>query len=294
MRFESLKSQNNNRYERFKPSNLLNLPNSHLIFVSSPIEFYGLLINVIETIDKGNLPRHIAVIMDGNGRWAKQQGVLNRMFGHRNAIQAVRECTEGCAELGIGYLTLYTFSTENWDRPKAEVDALMKLLVGTISDEMPTLLKNNVRLLTIGDTESLPNRCRRDLQRAIETTRQNTGLSLVLALSYSGRWDIIQAARRLAEQVQRGELRPADLTEERLEAALATAGMPHPDLMIRTGGDHRISNFMLWQLAYAELYILDNLFWPDFRKAHLHEAILDYQNRERRFGKTSEQVVNKL
>lgn len=243
-----------------------------------------------ELIDKGNLPRHVAVIMDGNGRWAKQQGVLNRVFGHRNAIKAVRECTEGCAELGIGYLTLYTFSTENWERPKEEIEALMNLLVGTIADELPTLQKNNVRLLTIGDTASLPDRCRRDLLRAIEETRHNTGLSLVLALSYSGRWDIMQATRHLARQVQRGELTPDQLTEDRLEAALATAGMPEPDLMIRTGGDHRISNFMLWQLAYAELYIFEDLFWPDFRREHLHQAILDYQNRERRFGKTSEQV----
>lgn len=245
---------------------------------------------MIELIDKGNLPRHVAVIMDGNGRWAKQQGVLNRVFGHRNAIKAVRECTEGCAELGIEYLTLYTFSTENWERPKDEIEALMNLLVGTIADELPTLQKNNVRLLTIGDTATLPDRCRRDLLRAIDETRRNTGLSLVLALSYSGRWDIAQAVRQLARQVERGELTPDQLTEDRLEAALATAGMPDPDLMIRTGGDHRISNFMLWQLAYAELYIFDELFWPDFRRQHLHQAILDYQNRERRFGKTSEQV----
>ncbi len=244
-----------------------------------------------ELIDKGNLPRHIAVIMDGNGRWAKQQGMLNRVFGHRNAIKAVRECTEGCAELGIEYLTLYTFSTENWERPKEEIEALMNLLVGTIADETPTLMKNNVRLLTIGDTESLPNRCRRDLKKAIDATRHNTGLSLVLALSYSGRWDLMQATRHLAAQVQRGELTPDDLTEDHLTAALTTAGMPDPDLMIRTGGDHRISNFMLWQLAYAELYIMDELYWPDFRREHLHQAILDYQNRERRFGKTSEQIV---
>lgn len=245
-----------------------------------------------ELIDKGNLPRHVAVIMDGNGRWAKQQGVLNRVFGHRNAIKAVRECTEGCAELGIEYLTLYTFSTENWERPKEEIEALMNLLVGTIADELPTLQKNKVRLLTIGDTASLPERCRRDLLRAIEATRHNTGLSLVLALSYSGRWDLAQAARNLARQVQQGELTPDQLTEDRLEAALATAGMPDPDLMIRTGGDHRISNFMLWQLAYAELYIFEDLFWPDFRREHLHQAILDYQNRERRFGKTSEQIIH--
>jgi undecaprenyl diphosphate synthase len=246
---------------------------------------------VTELIDKGNLPRHVAVIMDGNGRWAKQQGVLNRVFGHRNAIKAVRECTEGCAELGIEYLTLYTFSTENWERPKEEIEALMNLLVSTIADETPTLQKNNVRLLTIGNTATLPDRCRRDLLRAIEATRHNTGLSLVLALSYSGRWDIAQAVQKLARQVQQGELTPDQLTEERLEATLTTAGMPDPDLMIRTGGDHRISNFMLWQLAYAELYIFEDLFWPDFRREHLHQAILDYQNRERRFGKTSEQIV---
>jgi undecaprenyl diphosphate synthase len=243
-----------------------------------------------EGLDRGRLPRHIAVIMDGNGRWAKQQGVLNRVFGHRNAIKAVREVTEGCAELGIGYLTLYAFSTENWERPQEEVDALMMLLVKTIAEELPTLQKNNVRLQAIGATDTLPDSCRRQLQSAIDQTHTNTGLTLILALSYSGRWDIVQAARQLAAAVQRGELSPDGITEAAVQRHLSTHAWPDPDLMIRTGGDHRISNFLLWQLAYAELYILDDVLWPDFRKNHLLTALHNYQTRERRFGKTSEQV----
>lgn len=243
-----------------------------------------------EGLDRGRLPRHIAVIMDGNGRWAKQQGVLNRVFGHRNAIKAVREATEGCAELGIECLTLYAFSTENWERPREEVDALMTLLVKTIAEELPTLQKNNVKLETIGATDTLPKSCRAQLLDAIGQTRTNTGLTLILALSYSGRWDIVQATRQLAEAVQRGELTPDEITEERFRQHLTTKTWPDPDLMIRTGGDHRISNFLLWQLAYAELYILDDVLWPDFRKPHLHAALHDFQTRERRFGKTSEQL----
>jgi undecaprenyl diphosphate synthase len=242
-----------------------------------------------ELIDLSNLPKHIAVIMDGNGRWAQKQGAA-RVFGHRNAIKAVREVTEGCAELGVGYLTLYAFSTENWGRPRLEVQALMELLVQTIRDELPTLQKNNVRLDSIGDLNSLPNSCRKQLADAIEQTRQNNGLNLILALGYSGKWDIIQATRQLAKEVKEGTLQPDDITEGLLNERLATQGRPDVDLMLRTGGDHRISNFLLWQLAYAELYIYEDVYWPDFRKPHLYEAILSYQKRERRFGKTSEQV----
>ena len=240
-------------------------------------------------IDSGNLPKHIAVIMDGNGRWAKRQGAA-RIFGHRNAIKAVREVTEGCAELGIQYLTLYAFSTENWNRPQYEVDALMTLLVHTIRDEIKTLMDNNVRLATIGHTESLPADCRRELQEAMTATEQNTGLTLILALSYSGRWEILEAVRQLTAEVQAGRLTAADIDETMFGKYLTTSNIPDPELMIRTSGEMRISNFMLWQLAYSELYMPDVL-WPDFRKEHLHEAILNYQQRERRFGMTSEQVT---
>ncbi|KAB7732161.1 isoprenyl transferase [Rudanella paleaurantiibacter] len=242
-----------------------------------------------EHIDPSNLPQHIAVIMDGNGRWAKKQGAA-RVFGHRNAIQAVREVTEGCAELGVKYLTLYAFSTENWNRPKLEVDALMQLLVHTIRGEMKTLMKNNVRLSTIGNTESLPKDCQRELQEAMQATEANTGLTLVLALSYSGRWEILEAVRQIATEAQQGTLSPDSITEETFGNYLTTRNMPDPELMIRTSGEMRISNFLLWQLAYSELYMPDVL-WPDFRKNHLYEAILSYQRRERRFGKTSEQLV---
>jgi undecaprenyl diphosphate synthase len=240
-------------------------------------------------IDSGNLPKHIAVIMDGNGRWAKRQGAA-RIFGHRNAIKAVREVTEGCAELGIQYLTLYAFSTENWNRPQYEVDALMTLLVHTIRDEIKTLMDNNVRLATIGHTESLPADCRRELQEAMTATEQNTGLTLILALSYSGRWEILEAVRQLTADVQAGRLTTADIDETMFGKYLTTSAIPDPELMIRTSGEMRISNFMLWQLAYSELYMPDVL-WPDFRKEHLHEAILNYQQRERRFGMTSEQLT---
>ncbi|MHA8100757.1 isoprenyl transferase [Aquirufa nivalisilvae] len=243
-----------------------------------------------ESIDLNNLPAHISVIMDGNGRWAKQKGFTDRIFGHRNAIQAVRETIEGCGELGVKYLTLYAFSTENWNRPKAEVMALMSLLVSTINEELPTMMKNQVRLKAIGNIESLPDKSQRELLAAMNKTANNTGLTLVLALSYSGKWDLVQAAKKLAEKVETGELKASDIDDSMMDNHLSTAGMPDPDLMIRTGGDHRISNFMLWQLAYAELYIFEDLFWPDFRKVHLYQAIVDFQMRERRFGKTSEQV----
>lgn len=242
-----------------------------------------------ELIDTGNLPKHIAVIMDGNGRWAQNQGAA-RVFGHRNAIKAVREVTEGCAELGVSCLTLYAFSTENWARPEFEVRALMELLVQSIGNELPTMMKNNVRLDTIGDTASLPRSCQNQLGKAIEATRNNTGLNLILALGYSGKWDITQAARKIAEDVRTGVLLAEEINEEVVAGNLSTGSRPEVDLMLRTGGDHRISNFLLWQLAYSELYFYEDLFWPDFRREHLYEAILSYQNRERRFGKTGEQI----
>ncbi len=241
-----------------------------------------------ESINPNNLPQHIAVIMDGNGRWAKGQGAA-RIFGHRSAIQAVRDVTEGCAELGVGYLTLYAFSTENWGRPRAEVNALMQLLVNTIGSEQETLMKNNVRLQTIGDTHRLPDNCANTLERAIELTRHNTGLTLVLALNYSGRWEITEAVKKIAQQVEQQHIRAQDIDQTMIADQLATRTMPDPELLIRTSGEMRISNFLLWQLAYTELYITPVL-WPDFRREHLYEAILTYQQRERRFGKISEQV----
>lgn len=243
-----------------------------------------------ESIDLNNLPTHIAVIMDGNGRWAKQKGFTDRIFGHRNAIQAVRETIEGCGELGVSYLTLYAFSTENWNRPQTEVKALMSLLIGTIKDELPSMMKNQIRLKAIGDVSTLPQSTQKELKYALDLTAENKGLTLNLALSYSGKWDIVQAAKKLANDCLEGIINPEDINTERFASMLSTGDMPDPDLMIRTGGDHRISNFMLWQLAYAELYIFEELFWPDFRKVHLHQAIVDFQMRERRFGKTSEQV----
>ncbi|WP_310587166.1 isoprenyl transferase [Arcicella rosea] len=246
--------------------------------------------SVKEQLDPNNLPKHIAVIMDGNGRWAKQQGFVDRIFGHRNALKAVKEAIEGSADLGVKYLTLYAFSTENWNRPKAEVDALMMLLISALKDELEDMKKNNVRLDTIGAIDTLPESSQRVLRNAIEETKDNTGITVILALSYSGKWDIVKTAKKLAEQVKNGELAIEDIDEQLFEQSLDTKGIPNPDLMIRTGGDHRISNFLLWQLAYSELYIFEELFWPDFRREHLFEAILDYQDRERRFGKTSEQI----
>lgn len=241
-----------------------------------------------QQIDVNNLPRHIAVIMDGNGRWAKKQGAA-RVFGHKNAIKAVRDTTEACAELGIDYLTLYAFSTENWSRPKEEVEALMQLLVSTLRSETETLIKNNVRLATIGNMENLPSSCRRELQEAMEITKNNDGLTLVIALSYSGRWEITEAVRKIATEIQSGHLQASQITSEVFSQYLSTKNIPDPELLIRTSGEMRISNFLLWQIAYSELYICDTL-WPDFRREHLYEAIMAYQKRERRFGKISEQV----
>ena len=221
--------------------------------------------------------------MDGNGRWAKGKGAA-RIFGHRNAIQAVKDVTEGCGELGIKFLTLYAFSTENWGRPKAEVEGLMELLVNTLQKEINTLHENQVRLLTIGNISHLPKVCQNNLMEAKEATSRNSGLTLLLALSYSGRWEIIQAMKRIAEEVKQGILQPEEINEAQFPRYLETAGIPDPELLIRTSGEMRISNFLLWQIAYTELYITET-FWPDFRKEDLYKAICAYQKRERRFGK---------
>jgi undecaprenyl diphosphate synthase len=241
-----------------------------------------------DIILKGKLPAHIAVIMDGNGRWAKQKGA-ERIFGHQNAIQAVREITEGCAELGISHLTLYAFSTENWNRPKNEVDALMELLVSTIRGETETLTKNKVRLRVIGDIDNLPLGCQKELQEAIDITKDNEGLTMIVALSYSGRWEITEAAKKIAEDVKKGTLDPEKIDNKLFSSYLQTKDYPDPELLIRTSGEMRISNFLLWQIAYTELFITEVL-WPDFRREHLYEALLAYQKRERRFGLISEQV----
>ncbi len=243
-----------------------------------------------EQIDKNNLPEHIAIIMDGNGRWAKQKG-NERIFGHKNAVKAVRETVEAAAELGISYLTLYAFSTENWNRPRAEIDALMSLLVNTLDSETKTLMDNNIRLLTIGDMQSLPARVVSHLQRTVDNTSHNTGMRLVLALSYSARWEILDAVKSIARKIELGELTSRELTCDHFTDYLQTKDIPDPDLLIRTSGEYRISNFMLWQIAYAELYFTQTL-WPDFRKEDLYAAICNYQRRERRFGKISEQVVS--
>jgi undecaprenyl diphosphate synthase len=241
-----------------------------------------------EQINIEHLPKHIAIIMDGNGRWAKEHG-KPRLFGHQNAIQSVREVNEACAELGVEYLTLYAFSTENWNRPGDEVSGLMTLLSQTIKKETSTLLKNGIRLNAIGDTDRMSEGIRDQLFRAIEATSHGTRMQLNLALSYSGRWDITNAVRKMAQAAKDGKLQPDDITEEIISKSLSTAGMPDPELLIRTSGELRISNFLMWQLAYSELYFTDK-YWPDFRKDDLYEAILNYQHRERRFGKTSEQL----
>lgn len=241
-----------------------------------------------DKIDLSSLPRHIAIIMDGNGRWAKQKG-KSRIFGHYNGVTAVRETTEAAAELGVKFLTLYAFSTENWNRPRIEVNALMKLLVQTINKETKTLNKNNIRLLTIGDTDSLPKKCREELQEAIDKTAKNTRMSLVLALSYSSRWEITDAVKKIAQQVQKGKLDIKDINQDMFGKYLTTHAIPDPELLIRTSGEYRISNFLLWQIAYSELFFTPKL-WPDFRKEDLYEAIAEYQKRERRFGLTSEQI----
>ena len=241
-----------------------------------------------EHIDFNNLPQHVAVIMDGNGRWAKKKGAL-RIFGHRNAVQSVRDVTEGCGELGIKYLTLYAFSTENWNRPKEEVDGLMELLVNTLKQEIKTLTENQVKLKTIGNTSFLPTECQKNLAWAVDQTKDNSGLTLILALSYSGRWEIMEAVRSIAIDVKNGKIEPSAINDQVFENYLQTSGIPDPELLIRTSGELRVSNFLLWQIAYTEMFITPTL-WPDFRKENLYEAIWAYQQRERRFGKTSEQL----
>ncbi len=241
-----------------------------------------------DRIDQGNVPTHIAIIMDGNGRWAKQKG-RERIFGHRSAVESVRQSTEGAAELGVKHLTLYAFSTENWNRPRAEVNALMKLLVNTIHSEVSTLNKNNIRLNAIGNIAALPGNCTEVLNDAIARTAENDGLQLNLALSYSSRWEIVEAVKKIAKDVESGAVSSDAIDEGMFENYLNTQGIPDPELLIRTSGELRISNYLLWQIAYAELYFTETL-WPDFRKEDLFQAILDYQQRERRFGKTSEQL----
>ncbi|MBL7927936.1 MAG: isoprenyl transferase [Bacteroidia bacterium] len=235
-----------------------------------------------EKIDHSALPEHIAIIMDGNGRWAKQHGKI-RTFGHQHGVEAVRDTAEACAELGIKYLTLYAFSTENWVRPKYEVNALMTLLVSTISAETKTLLKNKIRLLTIGDISKLPADCRKSLNECMEKTKNLDRMNLVLALNYSSKWEIAEAARTIAGKVEAGELKSKDVDEKLFASFLSTAGMPDPELLIRTSGEYRISNFLLWQIAYAELHFTPVL-WPDFRRNDVYQAIIDFQKRERRFG----------
>ncbi len=241
-----------------------------------------------EEIDFNRLPQHVAVIMDGNGRWAKEKGKM-RVFGHQNGVLAVRDTVEGAAEIGIPFLTLYAFSTENWNRPKLEVMALMELLISTINKETKTLMDNDIRLNAIGDLKQLPVRCYKQLQQTIAKTKDNKRCTLTLALSYSSRWEIVEAARQLAEDVKNGILTSEDINEQAFSSKLNTASMPDPELMIRTSGEYRISNYLLWQLAYSELYFTQKL-WPDFRRDDLFAAIIDFQKRERRFGKTSEQL----
>ncbi len=244
--------------------------------------------DLLRQIDTSRLPRHIAIIMDGNGRWATEQG-QDRLFGHFHGVESVRNIVEGCAELQIEYLTLYAFSTENWDRPQYEVVGLMELLVTTIRNEVESLNKNNIRLHVIGDMTMLPEYARKELAEALDITQKNTGLNLVMALSYSGRWELINAVKSIAWEVKNNHLPIEQIDHDTLQKYLCTSGFPDPELMIRTSGEYRISNFLLYQLAYAELYFT-NVRWPDFRKQNLYEALIDYQNRERRFGKTGEQV----
>jgi undecaprenyl diphosphate synthase len=243
-----------------------------------------------EQIDRNRLPEHIAIIMDGNGRWAKKKG-NERIFGHKNGVKAVRNTVEAAAELGISYLTLYAFSTENWNRPRTEIDALMSLLVSTLNSETKTLMDNNICLLSIGDMASLPARVRTNLRKTIEKTSGNTGMNLILALSYSARWEILDALKSIGREIENGNLKAREISFEHISGYLQTSNIPDPELLIRTSGEFRVSNFLLWQIAYSELYFTETL-WPDFRKEDLYKAICNFQNRERRFGKISEQVVN--
>lgn len=242
-------------------------------------------------IDTNKLPQHIAIIMDGNGRWAEERG-QDRLFGHLNGVESVRNVVEGAAELGVKYLTLYAFSTENWERPPYEVSGLMELLVETIKKEVPTLNKNNIRLQVIGDVDMLPDNARNELKQAIADTAQNNGLTLILALSYSSRWEIVHAIQQMAADIASGKITVQQVDKDYFEGLLCTAGLPDPELLIRTGGEIRVSNFLLYQIAYAELYFTE-VKWPDFRKNHLFDAIVDFQHRQRRFGKTGKQVMEK-
>jgi len=245
-----------------------------------------------DNIDMQRLPRHIAIIMDGNGRWAKEKG-QDRLYGHFHGVESVRDIVEGCAELGIEYLTLYAFSTENWDRPQYEVTGLMELLVDTIRKETETLNKNNIKLHVIGDMNMLPDYAHAQLNESLEITSTNTGLNLIMALSYSSRWELVEAVKQIAVDVHAGKIAPQNITQDTLQQYLCTSQFPDPELMVRTSGEYRISNFLLYQLAYAELYFT-NVRWPDFRKENLYEAIIDFQKRERRFGKTSDQINHEI
>jgi len=243
---------------------------------------------VLDLIDSTKLPRHIAIIMDGNGRWAQEQG-QDRLFGHFHGVESVRNIVEGCSDLGIKFLTLYTFSTENWDRPQNEVNGLMELMAETIRKEVPLLNKNNIHLHVIGDLQLLPEYAMKELSEAMEMTSTNTGLNLILALSYSSRWELVNAVKKIAIDVKDGKIQPEAVDQLLLEKYLVTSDFPDPELMIRTSGEFRISNFLLYQLAYAELYFT-NTRWPDFRKENLYEAIVDFQKRERRYGMTTKQI----
>ncbi len=245
--------------------------------------------SIKDQINTEKLPKHVAIIMDGNGRWAKKMGKL-RTFGHKGGVKTVREIVEAAVEVGITHLTLYAFSTENWNRPKAEVTALMKILVSTIAKETKTLIKNNVRLEAIGNLESLPGNCHKELKEAIEITKDNDKMTLILALSYSSKWEITEAVKKIVKNVKNGAISESDIDETLINSHLCTASYPDPELLIRTSGEYRVSNFLLWQIAYAELYFTDKL-WPDFTKEDLYQAIVDYQKRERRFGKISEQIT---
>lgn len=241
--------------------------------------------------EQGEIPKHIAIIMDGNGRWAKSRGNI-RSYGHKAGVDSVRDITEACAQIGVKYLTLYAFSTENWGRPKMEVNALMRLLARSLRKEADNLNKNNIKLETIGQIDRFPQKCRQELNEAIELTKDNDRLNLCLALSYSGRWDITEAVKKLAHRVQEGEVNPEDIDDDVISAHLSTADIPDPELIIRTSGEYRLSNFLLWQLAYSELYITET-YWPDFRRDELYKSIQSFQERDRRFGKLSEDQQKK-
>lgn len=245
--------------------------------------------SILDQIDKNRLPNHVAIIMDGNGRWAKRQN-MDRTFGHKEGISAVRRAIEGASKIGISYLTLYTFSTENWKRPEEEIKALMALMVQAVANETPDLLKNNIRVKVIGDIDRLPTETKKALDYCLETTSVSTGLTVVLALSYSSKWELTRAMKNIAADVKSGKLQEENISEDLVNQYLCTSGIPDPDILVRTGGELRISNFLLWQIAYSEFYFTDEL-WPDFNEESLYKAIYEYQNRERRFGKTSEQVT---